>query len=357
MNKRTKIIGTLGPATESETTIHAMIVAGMDLARLNFSHGTHEEHRTHIDNLKKVREELDLPIGIILDTKGPCVRTGLLQNEGPVKLYAGKQLVLTEEDVPGTAARIHQTFPGLHEYVQTGSTILLDDGLIELAVDKVDGTDILCTVQNPGTLGQRKQLNIPDVTIPLPIITEQDERDLRFGIEMGVDYIAASFVRSAEDVRAIRTFLDKNGGTNIDIMSKIENAQAVENINEIIEASDAIMVARGDLGVEVDPASVPHLQKKIVKACNRAFCPVVIATHMLDSMIHHPHPTRAEVADVANAIYDGADAVMLSGETAIGTYPQLAVQTMARIAEASEPTSWRSILFRVAPKSTRVSLP
>lgn len=191
MNKRTKIIGTLGPATESETTIHAMIVAGMDLARLNFSHGTHEEHRTHIDNLKKVREELDLPIGIILDTKGPCVRTGLLQNEGPVKLYAGKQLVLTEEDVPGTAARIHQTFPGLHEYVQTGSTILLDDGLIELAVDKVDGTDILCTVQNPGTLEQRKQLNIPDITIPLPIITEQDERDLRFGIEMGVDYIAA----------------------------------------------------------------------------------------------------------------------------------------------------------------------
>lgn len=336
MNKRTKIIGTLGPATESESTLHSMIVAGMDMARLNFSHGTHEEHRAHIDTVKKVREELGRPVGIILDTKGPCIRTGMLAGGEPVHLFAGDRLILTEEPVEGTAARIHQSFRGLSDYVSSGSSILLDDGQIELAVDRLSGSDIICTVQNPGTLGQCKQLNIPDVAIPMPIMTEQDEADLRFGIDLGIDYVAASFIRSEQDIRTIRAFLDDNGGKSIDIMSKIENAQAIENIEEIIAASDAIMVARGDLGVEVDPASVPHLQKKIVQACNRAFRPVVIATHMLDSMVRAPHPTRAEVADVANAIYDGADALMLSGETAIGTYPQLAIKTMARIARASE---------------------
>jgi pyruvate kinase len=314
-----------------------MIVVGMDMVRLNFSHGTHEEHRAHVDNVKKVREELGRPVGIILDTKGPCIRTGTLAGGEPIRLFAGDRLILTEDAVEGSASCIHQSFPGLSAFVHTGSSILLDDGQIELVVDRVSGPEIICTVQNPGTLGQHKQLNIPDVTIPLPIMTTQDEADLRFGIELGIDYVAASFIRNEQDVRAIRAFLDDNGGADIGIMSKIENAQAIENIEEIIAVSDAIMVARGDLGVEVDPASVPHLQKKIVQACNRAFCPVVIATHMLDSMIRAPHPTRAEVTDVANAIYDGADALMLSGETAIGTYPQLAIKTMARIAQASEP--------------------
>lgn len=356
MNKRTKIIGTLGPATEAESTIRSMILAGMDLVRLNFSHGTHEEHRAHIDNVKKAREEMGRAIGIILDTKGPCIRTGALEGDTPVVLFAGNQLILTEEPVEGTAERIQQSFAGLASFVGPGARILLDDGLIELAVDRICGTDIVCTVQNPGTLGSHKQLNVPDATIPLPVMTAQDELDLLFGIEMGVDYVAASFVRSAADVREIRAFLDANGGERIDIMAKIENAPAVDNIGEIIAASDAVMVARGDLGVEVDPASVPHLQKKITKACNHAFCPVVIATHMLDSMIHSPHPTRAEVADVANAIYDGADAIMLSGETAIGTYPELAIQTMARIAEASEPylLAEHAVPNRIAPQ-TRVS--
>ena len=337
MNKRTKIIGTLGPASESESTIRSMILAGMDMVRLNFSHGTHEEHRAFIETVKRVREDMGRPIGIILDTKGPCIRTGTLEGGAPIRLYAGNRLILTERDVPGTPERIHQSFAGLGAFVASGTTILLDDGMIELAVDAVDGPDILCTVQNPGELGECKQVNVPEITIPLPVMTPQDESDLRLGIEMGVDYVAASFVRSAEDVCQIRTFLRTNGGTNIDVMAKIENAQAVENLDEIIAVSDAVMVARGDLGVEVDPASVPHLQKKIIKACNSAFCPVVIATHMLDSMIHHPHPTRAEVTDVANAIYDGTDAVMLSGETAIGIYPHLTIQTMTRIAEASEP--------------------
>lgn len=337
MNKCTKIIGTLGPASESESTIRSMILAGMDMVRLNFSHGTHEERRSLAKTVKRLRDEMDRPIGIILDTKGPCIRTGTLEDGAPISLYAGNRLILTEDEVTGTPARIQQSFPGLGAFVEVGSTILLDDGLIELAVDAVDGPDIICTVQNPGTLGEHKQLNIPEVTIPLPIMTPQDQRDLLLGIELGVDYVAASFVRNADDVRQVRAFLREHGGANIDVMAKIENAQAVDNLDEIIAVSDAIMVARGDLGVEVDPASVPHLQKKIIKACNSAFCPVVIATHMLDSMIHHPHPTRAEVTDVANAIYDGADAVMLSGETAIGTYPQLTIQTMARIAEASEP--------------------
>ena len=337
MNKCTKIIGTLGPASESESTIRSMILAGMDMVRLNFSHGTHEEHRSFVETVKRLRSEMDRPIGIILDTKGPCIRTGALENGGPISLFAGNRLILTEREIAGTPECIQQSFPGLGTFVEVGSTILLDDGLIELAVDAVEGPDIICTVQNPGTLGERKQLNIPEVTIPLPIMTPQDQHDLLLGIELGVDYVAASFVRNAEDVRQVRAFLREHGGAHIDVMAKIENAQAVDNLDEIIAASDAIMVARGDLGVEVDPASVPHLQKKIIKACNSAFCPVVIATHMLDSMIHHPHPTRAEVTDVANAIYDGADAVMLSGETAIGTYPQLTIQTMARIAEASEP--------------------
>lgn len=335
--KRTKIICTLGPAVDSESAMKNLILAGMDVARCNFSHGSHAEHKARMDRLKQVRRELDAPCALMLDTKGPGIRTGRLQNPEGVLLRAGDNLFLTEDDAPGTARRIHQTCPGLAHHVEPGTIILADDGLIELAVDKTIGSDIQCTVQNSGVLGECKQLNIPSVAVPLPIMTDQDKADLIFGIEQNVDFVAASFVSCGDDVRAIRAFLAEHGGEHIRIVAKIENARAVEHIDEIVEAADAVMVARGDLGVEVPSDQVPHLQKKIIKACNRAYKPVITATQMLDSMIRNPRPTRAEAADVANAIYDGSDAVTLSGETAIGLYPVPAVQTMARIAEASEP--------------------
>lgn len=337
MTKRTKIICTLGPAVDSESALKNLIQAGMDVARCNFSHGSHAEHKARMDRLKKIRRELDSPCAIMLDTKGPSIRTGNLVDGKPVLLRAGDNVFLTEEDILGTSRRIHQTCKGLCQYVEPGTIILLDDGLIELAVDRVIGTDIQCTVQNSGMLGECKQVNLPGTTVPLPVMTEQDEQDLLFGIEQHVDFVAASFVSCAEDVRTIRSFLTEHGGHRIRIVAKIENAHAIENIDEIISASDAIMVARGDLGVEIPSYQVPLIQKKIIKACNKAFRPVITTTQMLDSMIRNPRPTRAEVADVANAIYDGTDAVTLSGETAIGMYPIPAVQTMARIAEASEP--------------------
>ena len=336
MMKRTKIICTLGPAVDSESALKNLVLAGMDVARCNFSHGSRAEHKARMDRLKKVRRELDAPCALMLDTKGPSIRTGKLEGNEPVLLRAGDNFFLTEDDIAGTSRRVHQTFKGLYKYVEPGTIILIDDGLIELAVDRILGSDIQCTVQNSGMLGECKQLNLPGTNVPLPVMTEQDKEDLLFGIQQGVDFVAASFVSCGEDVRAIRAFLAENGGESIRIVAKIENAHAVDHIEEIIEVSDAVMVARGDLGVEVPSNQVPHLQKKIIKACNRAYRPVITATQMLDSMIRNPRPTRAEVADVANAIYDGTDAVTLSGETAIGMYPVPAVQTMARIAEASE---------------------
>lgn len=337
MAKRTKIICTLGPAVDSESALKNLLQAGMDVARCNFSHGSHAEHKARMDRLKKVRRELDSPCAIMLDTKGPSIRTGKLEGGKPVLLRAGDNIFLTEEDILGTSRRIHQTFPGLYNYVEPGTIILMDDGLIELAVDRVRGTEIQCTVQNSGMLGECKQLNLPGTNVPLPVMTEQDEADLLFAIEQKVDFVAASFVGCAEDVRTIRSFLVSHGGSAIRVVAKIENARAVEHIDEIIAASDAVMVARGDLGVEVPSNQVPLLQKTIIKACNKAYRPVITATQMLESMIHNPRPTRAEVADVANAIYDGTDALTLSGETAIGMYPVPAVQTMAQIAEATEP--------------------
>ena len=335
--KRTKIICTLGPAVDSESTLKNLIQSGMDVARFNFSHGSHAEHKARMDRLKAVRRELDAPCAIMLDTKGPSIRSGKVDNPDGVLLRAGDSIVLTEDDIVGNARRIHQTGKGLYQYVEPGTLILMDDGLIELAVDRTEGSDIHCTVQNSATLGDNKQVNLPGTHVPLPIMTEQDEADLLFGIEQGIDFIAASFVSTGDDVDAIRDFLCEHGGENIRIISKIENATAVNHIDEIIAASDGIMVARGDLGVEVPADSVPHLQKRIIKACNASYTPVVTATQMLESMIHNPRPTRAEVADVANAIYYGTDAIMLSGETAMGMYPVPCVQTMTRIAEASEP--------------------
>ena len=332
MMKRTKIICTLGPAVDSESALKNLVLAGMDIARCNFSHGSHAEHKARMDRLKKVRRELDAPCALMLDTKGPSIRTGKLEGNEPVLLRAGDSFFLTEDDIAGTSRRVNQTFKGLYKYVEPGTIILIDDGLIELAVDRILGSDIQCTVQNSGMLGECKQLNLPGTNVPLPVMTEQDKEDLLFGIQQGVDFVAASFVSCGEDVRAIRAFLAENGGESIRIVAKIENAHAVDHIEEIIGVSDAVMVARGDLGVEVPSNQVPHLQKKIIKACNRAYRPVITATQMLDSMIRNPRPTRAEASDVANAIIDGTDAIMLSGETAAGKYPIEAVGTMVRIA-------------------------
>ena len=337
MSKRTKIVCTLGPAVDSEEALRGLIEAGMDVARLNFSHGSHAEHKVRIDRLKKVREEMGSSCAIMLDTCGPEIRTGRLTGGKPVQLKAGESIVLTEDEVEGTAERVHQNCPGLARAVAPGTTILVDDGLIELAVFRVDGGDIHCAVQNEGVLGERKSINVPGVSVDLPALTDQDRADILFGIEQGVDFVAASFVRDADGVREIRKFMTDHGGLDITLISKIESAQAIDHIEDIVELSGGIMVARGDLGVEVPPHRVPHLQKKIIRLCNEKYRPVITATQMLESMIHNPRPTRAEVTDVASAIYDGTDCVMLSGETAMGAHPVEAVRTMARIAEATEP--------------------
>ena len=337
MSKRTKIVCTLGPAVDSEEALRGLIEAGMDVARLNFSHGSHAEHKVRIDRLKKVREEMGSPCAIMLDTCGPEIRTGRLTGGKPVQLKAGETIVLTEDEVEGTTERVHQNCPGLARAVAPGTTILVDDGLVELAVFRVDGGDIHCAVQNEGVLGERKSINVPGVSVDLPALTDQDRADILFGIEQGVDFVAASFVRDADGVREIRKFMTDHGGLDITLISKIESAQAIDHIEDIVELSGGIMVARGDLGVEVPPHRVPHLQKKIIRLCNEKYRPVITATQMLESMIHNPRPTRAEVTDVASAIYDGTDCVMLSGETAMGAHPVEAVRTMARIAEATEP--------------------
>lgn len=337
MAKRTKIVCTLGPAVDDESKLRAMIAAGMDIARFNFSHGTHEEHARRMDRLRRVRAEMASPCAILLDTKGPEIRTGLLAGHQPVQLAAGQRFTFTEADVEGTSSMVSQNCPGLASALEPGASILVDDGMIEFSVDAIEGADIHCTVRNAGTLGERKSINIPGTSVPLPAMTEQDKQDLLFGIQQQVDFVAASFIRDAAGVRELRAFLDDNGGTGIMLLSKIECSEAVEHIAEIINASDGIMIARGDLGVEVPPYKVPHIQKEIIRLCNRESKPVITATQMLESMIVNPRPTRAEVGDVANAIYDGTDAVMLSGETAAGKYPVQAVEMMARVAEASEP--------------------
>ncbi len=335
--KRTKVIATLGPAIDSESILKNLILSGMDVARFNFSHGLHAEHKARLDRLKKVRSELGIPVATMLDTKGPSIRTGKLAGGKDVFLCAGNNFRLTQEPIVGNERQVHQTCHDLYKYVEPGTIILIDNGLIELAVDSVDGGDICCTVQNSGTLKECKQLNLPNTIIELPVMTEQDEQDLRFAIEHEMDFVAASFISCGKDIEEIRKFLADNGGGDIRIVAKIENARAVKNIDEIIAVSDAVMIARGDLGVEMPSHKVPQVQKEIIKACNIAYKPAIIATQMLDSMINNPCPTRAELTDVANAIYDGADALMLSGETAIGRYATATVQTMVRIAQASEP--------------------
>lgn len=334
--KKTKIICTMGPNTDDEEMMRKLVKAGMDVARFNFSHGDHEEQKIRMDLLKKVRKELKLPIAILLDTKGPEIRTGILEGGQKIYLEEGSRFTLTTEQIEGNNTRCSQTYKNLPKDVKVGDTILIDDGLIQLTVENVTDTDVVCRVVNGGELGQKKGINVPNVEVKLPAITEQDKKDILFGIEQGIDFIAASFVRNAECILEIKSFLRECKAPYIPVIAKIENFEAIKNIDEIIRCADGIMVARGDLGVEIPAEEVPYLQKTIIQKCNDNFKPVITATQMLDSMMRNPRPTRAEVTDVANAVYDGTDAVMLSGETAQGKYPLEALQMMVHIVENTE---------------------
>lgn len=344
--RRTKIVCTLGPVSSTEETIRAMIRAGMDVARLNFSHGTHESHASLIAAVRKVAAEEGRVIAILQDLQGPRIRIGEIQ-DGSVTLVTGRRFVLTTTGVPGSSeiATIHGA--PLPQDVRPGDRILLDDGAIELVVEGTTQTDVVCQVVVGGVLKPHKGVNVPGRTLTVPTITEKDIEDVTFGIEQKVDYVALSFVRSAEDVRRLRSLM-ADRGTSIPIMSKIEKHEAIAAFDEILEASDAIMVARGDLGIEMPAEQVPLLQKMIIAKCLKIGKPVVTATQMLDSMIRNPRPTRAEVNDVANAILDGTDATMLSGESAAGSYPVEAVATMARIAETADAALPYADLIRSA---------
>lgn len=336
-NKKTKIVCTIGPASESIDTLKELIKSGLNVCRLNFSHGNYEEHGKRIENIKAARNEMKLPIAILLDTKGPEIRTGKFSSP-EVNLVEGQNFIITMEDVLGDETKCTVSYKELVNDVKPGNQILIDDGLVGLAVKEIKGQEILCIVQNAGTIKDNKGVNVPNVKINLPAITPKDKKDIEFGIEQGIDFIAASFVRKASDVLAIREILEENNATNIQIISKIENQEGVDNIDEILEVSDGLMVARGDLGVEIPTEDIPIVQKELIKKCNILGKPVITATQMLDSMIRNPRPTRAEVTDVANAIFDGTDAIMLSGETAAGKYPLESVKTMASIAIRAEQT-------------------
>ena len=333
--RKTKIVCTLGPATNDVEIMKQLIQNGMDAARINFSHGTYETHAETIAKLKQAREELNAPIPLILDTKGPEIR-GKTFKEDKVRLEEDATFTLTTREVEGDGNIVSVTYADLPKDVHRGSRILIDDGLIELKVEDITETDVVCKVVNGGVVKSRKGVNLPGVEVNLPSLMEKDIEDLKFGVENGFDIVAASFIRSAEDVLKIRRVLEENGGGQMHIISKIENQQGVENIDKILEASDGIMVARGDLGVEIPPEEVPLVQKILIAKANRIGKPVITATQMLESMVHSPRPTRAEANDVANAIFDGSDAIMLSGETAAGAYPLEAVATMARIALKAE---------------------
>ncbi|HIZ74166.1 MAG TPA: pyruvate kinase [Candidatus Mediterraneibacter stercoravium] len=334
--KKTKVVCTMGPNTNDRELMRKLIQNGMDVARFNFSHGDHEEHKGRMDLLKQLREEEHANTAILLDTKGPEIRTGVLKDGKKVMLEAGQTFVLTTEQIEGDEKRVSISYEGLTEDVDAGKTILIDDGLIGLKVVSKKGKDIVCEVVNGGELGEKKGVNVPNVPVRLPAITEKDKEDIKFGVEQGIDFIAASFVRNAECVLEIRAYLKKLNAPYIPIIAKIENAEGIRNIDEIIRAADGIMVARGDLGVEIPAEEVPYLQKMMIQKCNNNFKTVITATQMLDSMIRNPRPTRAEVTDVANAVYDGTDAVMLSGETAQGKYPLEALQMMVHIIENTE---------------------
>jgi pyruvate kinase len=344
--RKTKIVCTIGPASESVENLTKLVNAGMNVMRLNFSHGDFEEHGGRIKNIREVTKNTGKNVAILLDTKGPEIRTGKLKVE-PIELVQDETIILTTEEILGDKDRISITYDNLPNDVSVGSTILIDDGLIGLTVTDIKGTEIHCHIVNGGTIKSKRGVNVPGVKITLPGITEKDANDIVFGIEQGVDFIAASFVRKASDVLEIRELLEKHNASHIQIISKIENQEGVDNLDEILEVSDGLMVARGDLGVEIPAEEVPLVQKAMIKKCNRVGKPVITATQMLDSMQRNPRPTRAEASDVANAIFDGTDAIMLSGESAAGKYPEESVKTMARIAERAESAlEYREIFLK-----------
>ncbi|MBP0978086.1 MAG: pyruvate kinase [Oscillospiraceae bacterium] len=333
--RKTKIICTIGPASENEDILREMCLAGMNVARLNFSHGTHEEQQAKINTIVKVREQLNLPIAIMLDTKGPEYRIKTFK-EHKIHLEDGETFTFTCDDCEGCHERVSVTYKDLASEVNIGDTILVNNGLLSFRVKSIDGNNIICDVINGGDLSDRKSMNFPNHVLRGDYLSEQDKEDILFGIKNDVDYIAASFVSNKRDIEAVRSFLNENGGEGIDIIAKIENRSGVDNIDEICEIADGIMVARGDLGVEIPFVEVPAIQKYLIKKCRLLGKRVITATEMLESMITNPRPTRAEISDVANAVYDGSSAVMLSGETASGKFPVAAVRNMAEISERTE---------------------
>ncbi|MGL5955543.1 MAG: pyruvate kinase [Brevinema sp.] len=337
MVKKTKIVCTLGPAVDNINTLMSMLEAGMNVARLNFSHGSHEEHEKRIKLVREASQKTGKPVAVLLDTKGPEIRTKTLKDGKDVTLVKGQDFFFTTDHIVGDNQGVAVTYEDFSKDLSVGKIILVDDGLLRFEVTKIEGTKVYTTLLNDGALGEKKGINLPDININLPALADSDIADLQFGCRVGVDFVAASFIRKKEDVLAVRKALDENGGTSIKIISKIENQEGLDNFPDILLNSDGIMVARGDLGVEIPIAKVPFAQKNMIALCNEVGKPVITATQMLESMIKNPNPTRAEVNDVANAILDGTDAIMLSGETAKGAYPVQAVVTMAQIAEEMDP--------------------
>lgn len=333
--RKTKIICTLGPSTDKEGILEELAIEGMDVARFNFSHGTHEEQKERLDRLKAIRARIHRPIAALLDTKGPEIRIRDFA-EGKVTLTEGQKFTLTADEISGTEEKVSITYKELYQDVKPGDSILIDDGLIELKVEELEGSDIHCVVINGGVVSNKKGINLPGVNINMPFVSQKDREDILFGIQEEFDFIAASFTRTADDVLEIRKILDENGGRDLNIIAKIENQQGVDNIDSIIEVADGIMIARGDMGVEIPLEDVPVIQKEIISKVYHAGKQVITATQMLDSMMKNPRPTRAETTDVANAIYQGTSAIMLSGETAAGKYPVEALRTMVKIALRTE---------------------
>ena len=342
---KTKIVCTLGPASRTEKVMTEMLRAGMNVARLNFSHGTHEYHKEMIETFRAARDKLGVPAAVMLDTKGPEVRLRTFKN-GTATLREGAAFTLTTEEVEGDDTRVSVSYEDLPSQLQLGDRVLIDDGRIELRVTDLTSTDVVCLVIIGGEVSNRKGVNVPGVHLDIPYLSEQDMADLRFGVEMDVDYIAASFVRTADDIIAMRNYLDYYGGHNIRILAKIENAEGIENFESILEAANGIMVARGDMGVEVDYERLPGLQKRFIRRCYQSGKVVITATQMLESMIHNTTPTRAEITDVANAVFDGTSAVMLSGETAMGDHPARVVKVMGRIAAQAEKDAFEIGAYR-----------
>ena len=344
---KTKIVCTIGPASKSERVMTEMMRAGMNVARLNFSHGDHEYHREIIETFRRVRDKLGKPAAIMLDTKGPEIRIGTFK-EGKITLAEGDLFTLCTTPCEGDRTRVSVTYADMPAQLKEGDRVLIDDGRIEMTVESLSDTEIACRVQVGGELTNRKGVNVPGVRMDLPYLSEQDKADLRFGVDMDVDYIAASFVRTADDIIAMRNFLDYYGGHKIRIIAKIENMEGIENFEEILQQAGGIMVARGDMGVEVNYERLPGLQKRFIRRCYQSGKIVITATQMLESMIHNTTPTRAEITDVANAVFDGTSAVMLSGETAMGDHPALVVKVMSKIAAQAEEDAFEIGSYRAA---------